>query len=198
MFVNHVEGNGLHVGYANYDGIYVDSAGERGGYFANYNNDHYTLEVINNSGTGSDIKGIYIQGHGFATGGWATSIQDSICFATINPNQEIMISGTSNLENGIAFISLPDKIQKVLSEKIPIKVIITPNSECNGLYVTNKSTAGFMVKELANGRANASFDWLLIGRLKNNEQTPNISRIMKKHKQDTRNLRINQKNPLTK
>jgi hypothetical protein len=44
-----------------------------------------------------------------------------------------------------------------IGEKHPLKVFITLEDDCNGVYVTHKSKDGFIVKELRNGNSNAAF-----------------------------------------
>jgi hypothetical protein len=45
-------------------------------------------------------------------------------------------------------------------------VFLTPNGECEGLYVTNKTTHGFEVHELHGGHTNVAFDYRIMLRRK--------------------------------
>ncbi|MEO0075539.1 MAG: hypothetical protein ABIK31_05455, partial [candidate division WOR-3 bacterium] len=157
--------------------VYGNSNPRSGGYFRNNNNDYYALTAWNNTGVGGTVKGLYVQGHGYATGGWSTKMGDKSGFAIISPNVEVVLSGSSSLVNGEARIDFDQATRTALSENIPLKVIVTPTSECNGVYISNKSTSGFTIKELSNGRSNATFDWIAIGRIKGYEQTPEIKPI---------------------
>ena len=49
-----------------------------------------------------------------------------------------------------------------VDEKHPLKVFVQLEGDCNGVYVTEKSTEGFIVKELQNGNSNVAFSWQLI------------------------------------
>lgn len=52
----------------------------------------------------------------------------------------------------------PDFIQTVNTEK-DYRVFPVPNGDCRGLYVTNKSTNSFEVRELGGGASNIRFDY---------------------------------------
>jgi hypothetical protein len=72
--------------------------------------------------------------------------------------------GVGQLINGEAFIQLDPIFTKniVVNEQHPLKVFIQLEDECNGVFVTNKSSSGFKVKELANGNSNAKFSWCVV------------------------------------
>ncbi len=163
---------GLYVSDAGTYGVYANSPDQRGGYFRNNNNSYYTLTAWNNTGTGGTINGAYIQGHGYATGGWQTFLADGKTgFAPAMPDQEIIVSGSAALTDGRASVQLDPVVAAAFSTDIPVRVIVTPTSECNGVCVTGKSTAGFLVKELMRGSSAATFDWIVIARAKGYEKT---------------------------
>lgn len=67
--------------------------------------------------------------------------------------------GSAQLTNGAAVIQFdPDFIQTVNTEK-NYRVFPVPNSDCKGLYVTNKTATSFEVHELGGGTSNISFDY---------------------------------------
>ncbi len=72
--------------------------------------------------------------------------------------------GTGTLYNGRATVS----IHPILTENIlvddthQLKVFVQLEGECNGVYVTNKSSSGFEVIELNNGKSNVSFSYSII------------------------------------
>ena len=45
-------------------------------------------------------------------------------------------------------------------------MFIQLEGDCNGVYVTQKSAEGFMVKELQNGNSNVSFSWHIVANRK--------------------------------
>lgn len=73
--------------------------------------------------------------------------------------------GTGQLVNGEVYITLDPIFAKniYIDEDRPLKVIITIEGECNGVYVTNKSKDGFLVKELGGGASNVSFSYMVVG-----------------------------------
>lgn len=181
---------GLYVDYAN-RGVYVNSSNlsgvladcstgiaiyglsddVRAGYFRGNNNDYYTTTVYNSTGSGATVRGLYIQGHGYASGGWQTFLGDAgqTGFSVTSPDLEVMVSGSSALSAGRALVEFEPGVRMALSNEVPLRVIITPTSRCNGLCVTGKTANGFAVEELLDGTSGATFDWIAIGRIKGYE-----------------------------
>ncbi|OGN18983.1 MAG: hypothetical protein A3F25_02680 [Candidatus Yanofskybacteria bacterium RIFCSPHIGHO2_12_FULL_45_19b] len=82
---------------------------------------------------------------------------------------ETQLSGSSQLVSGEAKIFFDFSFSALISDQIPLKVILTPTSALQGqLYVAEKSRHGFVVKVL-NGSNDGSFDWLVIARRKGYE-----------------------------
>jgi hypothetical protein len=69
--------------------------------------------------------------------------------------------GTVQLVNGIAYIAFTDEYTSLLGET-PV-ITATPNSECNGVYVSSIDKNGFTIKELMNGSSNATISWISVG-----------------------------------
>jgi hypothetical protein len=59
-----------------------------------------------------------------------------------------------------------------MSEKAEYAVFLTPEGECNGLYVSKKEFYGFEVKELNNGKSNIRFSWHVKAIRIGDEETP--------------------------
>jgi hypothetical protein len=72
--------------------------------------------------------------------------------------------GIGQLVNGKAHISIdPDLAINInICAEHPLKVFITPEGDCNGVYVTNKSAQGFDVIELQGGKSNVQFSWQIV------------------------------------
>jgi hypothetical protein len=171
LWVTRAGGRGVYVGASGTYGVYANCNDQRGGYFRNNNNSYYALTALNASGSGSTYKGLYVQGHGFATGGWQIPLAaGGRGYGVASPDREIMASGTGRLVNGRTNVSLETTFRDAVSEDVPLKVVVTPTSMCNGVCVTERSATGFTVAELADGTSNAGFDWIAIGRLKGGEQ----------------------------
>ncbi len=91
------------------------------------------------------------------------SLQSSI-------KQEIVISGTSTLENGSKRVMLTDLDQAIIDRTVPLKIMITPSGETFGVYVAERSYDSFLVRENGNGISNAEFDWTVIAKVLNSEE----------------------------
>ncbi|MBI2625015.1 MAG: hypothetical protein HYW70_01645, partial [Candidatus Nealsonbacteria bacterium] len=98
-----------------------------------------------------------------------------VTYSIQSARKEIMVSGSASLitsENGgvEAKIVFHPSLSSVLSDKVPIRVLVTPTSITQGgLYVAEKSIYGFTIKELNWQEAGAAFDWIMIGRVSDPE-----------------------------
>jgi len=72
--------------------------------------------------------------------------------------------GIGQLVNGKAHITIdPDlAINLNVDPEHPIKVFVTLEGDCKGVYVTNKSVEGFDVIELQGGTSNVAFSWQIV------------------------------------
>ncbi|WP_315822352.1 hypothetical protein [Paraflavitalea speifideaquila] len=99
----------------------------------------------------------------------STMVQDAegrnrIMYCPEAPEVLFTDAGTGKLVNGKAYITIDPVLARnitVTPEK-PLKVFIQLEGDCNGVYVTNKTAAGFDVIELKGGRSNTSFSYQLI------------------------------------
>jgi hypothetical protein len=76
--------------------------------------------------------------------------------------------GTATLQNGMAWIELPEHFSLVTSDN-GLTVQVTPSGPSNGLYVVSKSNTSIEVRELGDGTSNVSFDWIIHGVRKGHE-----------------------------
>ncbi|HNQ12844.1 MAG TPA: hypothetical protein PKH65_06320 [Bacteroidia bacterium] len=92
--------------------------------------------------------------------------KDVVMFAPEAPEVLFMDYGTSTLVNGEATITLDPSYSKniFVSESSPLKVIIQPEGDCNGVFVYEKTQSGFKVKELNNGTSNINFTYQVVAR----------------------------------
>jgi len=72
--------------------------------------------------------------------------------------------GVGKLVNGNVHIDIdPIMTNNIhVDDSHPIKIFIQLEGECNGVYVTNKSAAGFDVVELEGGNSNVNFSWSVV------------------------------------
>jgi hypothetical protein len=78
--------------------------------------------------------------------------------------------GSSQLANGVATVALEATYAQTVNTNIEYHVFLTPNGECNGLYVTNKTAASFEVHELHGGHSSIAFDYRIIAKRTGYEQ----------------------------
>ncbi|WP_298955290.1 hypothetical protein [uncultured Nonlabens sp.] len=114
------------------------------------------------SGTGQDYKVI-------GTGTNSTLIDGPdgtprIMFSPEAPEILFQDYGVGQLQNGTVTIKLDPILKSAIhvDANHPLKVFVTLEGECNGVYVTDKSGDGFTVKELQGGTSNASFSWQIV------------------------------------
>ncbi len=75
-------------------------------------------------------------------------------------------AASGQLVNGSATIAFDQIFAQTINGDVDYHVFITPNGECEGLYVTNKSGRGFEVHELHSGHSNVAFDYRIMARRK--------------------------------
>ncbi len=143
-----------------------------GGYFySGSSSPNYAYAGANFNGTAYKIIG----------GGTVSTIVDG---ANDNDSKKVMFApeapevlfedyGTGQLVNGTANI----RIDPIFSNNItvdashPLKVFIQLEGDCNGVYVTNKTAQGFVVKELQGGTSNVDFSWHIVANRKDDSGT---------------------------
>jgi len=158
-----------------------------GGYFSGGAEDSGTpsyayVGLRHNTTDGTDGTDYKIIGPGNVS----TLINDSngkprIMFSPEAPEIVFQDYGVGKLINGSVRINL-DPILKgslFINEQHPLKVYVTLEGDCNGIYVTDKSADGFTVKEIQGGTSNVSFSWQIVA---NRADTKDASgNIVSKH-----------------
>ena len=56
-----------------------------------------------------------------------------------------------------------------LNTEMEYHVFLTPNGDCNGLYVTQKTATSFVVRELKHGTSSIAFDYRIMAKRKGHE-----------------------------
>jgi len=70
--------------------------------------------------------------------------------------------GTVELKRGIATIVFSDDYKSLIAET-PV-ITVTPNGECNGVYIASATTNGFVVKEQMKGKSSTTVSWIAIAK----------------------------------
>ncbi len=148
-------------------GIAANSSGNRyGGYFSTADG-QYAYVGGNYSGTNRKIVG---------NGTVSTIVKNTngeivtlVCPEA--PESLFQDYGIGQLVNGKAHITIdPDLAINInVSSEHPLKVFITLEGDCNGVYVTNKSADGFDVVELQGGMSTVPFSWQIVATRANEE-----------------------------
>lgn len=67
-------------------------------------------------------------------------------------------------------MTLDPTYAQTVNTELEYHVFLTPNGDCNGLYVDNKSLTSFEVRELKGGHSNIMFDYRIIAKRKGYEE----------------------------
>jgi hypothetical protein len=72
--------------------------------------------------------------------------------------------GEAQLINGKCIVALDEIFSKnvAVNAKHPLRVFVQLEGNCNGVYITNKTSVGFEVIELVNGQSNTKFTYHVI------------------------------------
>jgi hypothetical protein len=77
--------------------------------------------------------------------------------------QTIEDSGSGAIANGAGIVRLDPAFAQLIDQG-GYQVFLTPDGDCNGLYVAQKNASGFAVRELRGGRSTLAFDYRIIAR----------------------------------
>ena len=90
-------------------------------------------------------------------------------YAMESPENWFEDFGSGKIVNGAITVKLEPLFAQTVNVGMDYKVFLTPNGDCKGLYVTNKTPTGFDVRELGGGNASVDFDYRIIARRKGHE-----------------------------
>ena len=79
-------------------------------------------------------------------------------------------AGSSQLSNGEAVVNIESVFAETVNTAVGYHVFLTPNGDCKGLYVAQKSRTSFVVRELGGGTASIAFDYRIMAKRKGYEQ----------------------------
>jgi hypothetical protein len=125
--------------------------------------------IIGRNGSGTDTMSLDNEGNmivlGNLTVDGTVTQGSSITPAISSPNRDAQIErvGGARLANGSAYVSIDSDFSKQLDSTKSYRVFLTPDGDSKGLYVTDKTAAGFSVRENQGGRSTLSFDYRIVG-----------------------------------
>jgi len=139
---------------------------------ANFNFNGYPFSAYNGSG-----NGCYIDSSGDinCTGSKNAVVpidggQRKVALSAIeSPKNWFEDFGSEQLSNGAALIALEPEFAQTVNTDLEYHVFLTPNGDCKGLYVSQKTPTSFEVRELGGGTSSVSFDYRIVALRKNFE-----------------------------
>jgi hypothetical protein len=79
-------------------------------------------------------------------------------------------AGSGQLSHGEAVVNLEATFGQTVNTGMEYHVFLTPNGDCKGLYVAQKSPTSFVVRELGGGASSIAFDYRIMAKRKGYEQ----------------------------
>jgi len=147
------------------------------------NNDNVPMDILDGcSGAGPcsngnyvvRINGIgdeYLTGELFTAGSCSAGCAKTrgagrrvISYASHEAQPTMEDVGEGQLVNGRADVALEAKFSTVIDQGARYYVFVTPEGDCDQLYVTGKSAIGFSVRESHGGRSNVPFQYRIVAR----------------------------------
>jgi hypothetical protein len=87
-------------------------------------------------------------------------------YAIEGPENWFEDAGSGQLSNGSAVIRLENLFGQSVNTGMDYHVFLTPNGDCKGLYVSQKSPNSFEVHELGGGTSSIAFDYRIMAKRK--------------------------------
>jgi hypothetical protein len=73
-------------------------------------------------------------------------------------------AGSGQLSNGAASIAIDPTFAQTVNTGVDYHVFLTPNGDCKGLYVSQKTATSFEVHELGAGTSSTAFDYRIMAK----------------------------------
>lgn len=101
-------------------------------------------------------------------------------FAVHAPENWFEDFGSAQLADGVATVTIDPAFAETINGAMEYHVFLTPNGDCEGLYVSRKSSTTFEVRELRGGKSNIAFDYRITARRAGEETTrlPDVTATM--------------------
>jgi hypothetical protein len=77
--------------------------------------------------------------------------------------------GGGRLQDGASTVQIDALFAQAVNTELEYRVYLTPEGDCRGLYVTNKTASSFEVRELQGGTTNVSFSYRVVAKRKGYE-----------------------------
>ncbi len=142
-----------------------------GGFFGNLVGSVSKGEVIGQLNSG-ELFASYNEGNTYTTGKNIELVKTSgeaktPVYALTSVEAKIYNNGIAQLVNGEAYIAFDENYKALLGEN-PV-VTVTPNGNCNGVYIASVDKNGFTVKEMNSGTHTVAISWISVGNRVDNQ-----------------------------
>lgn len=130
--------------------------------------------VVNSKGdslcTGAHAAAVSVQG----------GSRQVAMFAVHAPENWFEDFGSAQLVHGVATVTIEPAFAETINGAMEYHVFLTPNGDCEGLYISRKSPTTFEVRELRGGHSNIAFDYRITARRAGQESTrlPDVTNVM--------------------
>ncbi len=92
-----------------------------------------------------------------------------LLYAMESPENWFEDFGGGSLQNGATTVMIDPLFAQSVSTQIEYRVYLTPEGDCKGLYVTNKTASSFEVRELQGGTSSVYFSYRIVAKRKGYE-----------------------------
>lgn len=112
-------------------------------------------------------------------------------YAMQSPENWFEDFGSGTLSNGTATVALDPTFAQTVNTGTEYHVFLTPNGECEGLYIAQKTSTGFEVRELHAGKSSVAFDYRIVAKRVGYEDVrlANVTERFKKQQALSKNMR---------
>ena len=153
--------------YANGAGFLPESEliGIGGGFFGDLIGSVSNGRVIGQLNRG-ELFASYNAGNTYTTGKnielvGADGTEKTAVYAVTSLDATIYSKGNAQLVNGQASIAFDENYSALLGES-PV-VTVSPNGNCNGVYIASVDKNGFTIREMNNGTSTVAISWIAVG-----------------------------------
>ncbi|MBI3658260.1 MAG: hypothetical protein HY232_17790 [Acidobacteria bacterium] len=136
-----------------------------------------TLKPNGSVGIGTTIPTarLHVIGNFIATGSKSALVETPSygkrqIYAVESPENWFEDFGKAKLSDGQAVVKLDSIFAETVNTENDYHIFLTPQGDCEGLYVANKTVASFEVRELRKGKSAIEFDYRIIAKRKGFEQ----------------------------
>jgi hypothetical protein len=116
----------------------------------------------------------YFAGNTLATGTKSAAVKVDngeyrLLYAMESPESWFEDFGGGRLQDGASTVQIDALFAQSVNTELEYRVYLTPEGDCKGLYVANKTAGSFEVKELQGGTTNVSFSYRVVAKRKGYE-----------------------------